>query len=185
MKYSLIFVLALCSCSRLSLEDYSAYRSANEQKYHVSHTQNKTEYQISYVTVEEIVALNRNDFPKSELKSEYKKMKVAESSSFKLRIIHNDQMSANKQLQKELMEYLAVDFKQDVKAIGSSCDTILCSHFLFIPNGGMGNSQQFEFDFPCRINDLKELIITSAFYDDSIVKINLNDFKKEYPTLKF
>lgn len=185
MKYSLIFVLALCSCSRLSLEDYSAYRSANDQKYQAAITQDKTEYKVSYVPIEELVVMNSTDFPKAELKKEYKEMKAAEASSFKLRIARENQTAANRQLQKELTEYLAIDFKKDVVAVTNSGDTLHCSHYLFIPNGGMGNAELFEIDFPCKVNGIEEIIINSKFYSDSIIRIKLTDFKKEYPTLKF
>ena len=185
MKYAIILCLGLVSCSRVTLEKYAEYRSANDFQYNIDTLANETTYRLTYVPIEEIVVSNVGSLSKEELKAEYHKMKLVNMSSFQLRMSSNIlSKSSNKSQKTEQMEYYAVEFKKHIKAINNLGDTLDCSNYLLLQNGVMGGQLMFEFDFQNQINAIQEIVLNANDPKNTEVRIDLSAFHRKYPTLK-
>jgi len=182
MKLILITTIILVSCSRLSFKQYTEYKTANATNYTIDTLVAHSSYNLVYVPLEDIIAANETTLERRELKAEYAKMKSVQSSSFQLTIRSTTALQKQEKILQA--EYFSIHMKKDIKAVTLSGDTLECRHFLFIPNGSIGNEFVFEMDFQSEIGNLSHILFSTEFPEKSHFKIDLKHFHKNYPSLK-
>lgn len=170
---------------KLSPSSYLNYLNENSKDFLIE-KQGAVKYRLSYITAEQILAENYDASKKDEAKSELKRMKEYPTSLFNLQISVESgnlfsQNSASRSVQ---MEYYSIEFKKQIYAVTQSLDTVDCQGYIFQAGAGFGPNSYFEFYFPYKISDIKEVIIHSNYLENNRVYLDVSNLHRDYPELR-
>lgn len=170
---------------KLSPGSYLDFQNENEADFYVE-LEGTAKYGLNYVTPEQIIAENYDATKKDEAIVEFKKMKENPVSLFKLQISvkSGNLFSQNSVPRSVQMEYYSIEFKKQILAVTKSLDTIACEGYLFEAGGGFGPNSHFEFYFPKKIDEIKEVIVYPKYLESKSLIISLSSLHHDYPELR-
>lgn len=170
---------------KLSPSSYLNYLNENSKDFLIE-KQGAVKYRLSYITAEQILAENYDASKKDEAKNEIKKMKENPISMFSLHINvdSGNLFSQNSASRSEQMEYYSLEFKKQIYAVTQNLDTVGCQGYIFQAGAGFGPNSHFEFYFPHKISEIKEVIIHSNYLEDKTMHLDVSSLHRDYPELR-
>ena len=185
--FILVFITS-CGVEKMKVQDYLNYYSTHENDYSVNVNFSSNSASLVYCPLDYILAESLLDsIPVKELKAlkteEGKKSNTA--FSLKFRFSKGSLLAQSRAPKEDQMKFYAVDFKHFINAITYANDTIPCTNYIFEANGNFGNTAQFNFEIPLKLESIHKIIIRNPYLSDSLIEFDASKYANAtYPELK-
>ncbi len=192
MLKQILYILTLllitsCGVQHLTATEYLDYCVEHESEFTSSGSYSNVSGKLIWYPADRFLAQAQVDGTDiGELKSVKKEISKKVNTSFALNLSFNtgNLLTQTNASSTEQMRFYAVDFKNNIKAVTSSSDTISCTNYVFESNGNIGGRAHFDFDFPANITTLQKVILYSPYLKDSVMEFTTTGYTTKHPELK-
>lgn len=181
-----LLLITSCGVERLTATEYLDYCIEHESEFTVSGTYSAVTGKLIWYPADHFLAQAQVDGTEvKELKAFKKEITENANSSFALNLSFNSGNLLNQTAvsSTEQMRFYAVDFKNNIKAITATNDTISCTNYIFESNGNIGGRAHFDFDFPANITAIQKVMLYSPYLKDSIMEFTTTTYTTNPPVL--